>query len=70
MTQTGHSLNDPLTARALAEVAHGARLTLGDAARARIGAAHDLVKAIVARGIPAYGINTGVGALFDRPVEP
>jgi len=70
VTQTGHSLNDPLTARALAEVAHGARLTLGDRARERIGAAHDLVKAIVARGIPAYGINTGVGALFDRPVEP
>ena len=48
----------------------GAPLALGQAARARIAAAHELVRAIVAQGVPAYGINTGVGALVDRAVEP
>jgi histidine ammonia-lyase len=64
------SLERPLDAAALAAVAEGAGLTLGLAARDRIDAAHRIVLAIVTRGIPAYGVNTGVGALFDRPVEP
>jgi histidine ammonia-lyase len=64
------SLDRPLDAAALAAVAHGAPLIMGDIARDRIAAAHDLVRAIVARGVPAYGVNTGVGALFDRVVEP
>jgi len=64
------TLDQPLDASALSAVAHGAPLSLGDAARDRIAAAHDLVRAIVAQGEPAYGVNTGVGALFDRAVEP
>ena len=70
MTHLPHSLDRPLDAAALAAVAGWAQLTLGESARARIAAAHALVRAIVAGGVPAYGINTGVGALFDRAVEP
>lgn len=64
------TLDESLDAASLATVARGAPLVLGEMARGRIAAAHALVAAIVARGIPAYGINTGVGALFDRAVEP
>lgn len=70
MTPVTFTLDRPLEASALAAVAFGAPLLLGDPARDRIAAAHDLVRAIVARGEPAYGVNTGVGALFDRAVEP
>lgn len=70
MTSTPITLDHPLDAHTLSAIATGASVTLGEAARARIAAAHELVQAIVARGIPAYGINTGVGALFDRTVEP
>ena len=70
MTPLPASLDRPLDARTLAEVALGARLVLGEAARNRIAAARDLVRAIVAQGVAAYGINTGVGALVDRAVEP
>jgi histidine ammonia-lyase len=64
------TLDCPLDGARLAEVARGAPLVLGDAARARIAAAHDLVRAIVAQGVPTYGLNTGVGALVDRVIEP
>jgi histidine ammonia-lyase len=64
------TLDLPLETTALAAVADGAPLALGDTARRRVAAAHDLVRAIVASGVPAYGVNTGVGALFDRTVEP
>lgn len=70
MTPQTFTLDHSLNAAALAAVAHGAPLSLGDAARARIAAAHGLVRAVVARGVPAYGVNTGVGLLFDRAVEP
>lgn len=64
------TLDQPLDCTRLAAVARGAPLHLGDAAAMRIAAAHDLVRAIVAQGVPAYGINTGVGALVDRAVPP
>ena len=70
MTPTLHTLDHPLNAATLAAVANGAPLVLGEAARARIAAAHELVRAIVAQAVPAYGINTGVGALVDCAVEP
>jgi histidine ammonia-lyase len=47
------------------EVAEGAALALSDAARARIRAARTLVDSIVSKGVRAYGVNTGVGALCD-----
>ena len=70
MTTPPFTLDRPLDAATLALVAKGAPLHLGEAARARITASRALVEAIVARGVPAYGVNTGVGALFDRAVEP
>ena len=51
--------------RQVAEVAAGAPLVLSDQALARIRAAHVLVESIVAQGVRAYGVNTGVGALCD-----
>ena len=70
MTHIALDLDQSLDSAGLAAVAEGAPLALGQAARARIAAAHELVRAIVAQGVPAYGINTGVGALVDRAVEP
>jgi histidine ammonia-lyase len=46
-------------------VAEGAPLALSDAAQARIRAARTLVESIVFKGVRAYGVNTGVGALCD-----
>ena len=47
------------------EVAEGAALALSVGARARIHAARTLVESIVSKGVRAYGVNTGVGALCD-----
>jgi histidine ammonia-lyase len=49
----------------IGEVAAGAELALSAEARARIAAARTLVEAIVLKGLRAYGVNTGVGALCD-----
>jgi histidine ammonia-lyase len=50
------------------EIAHGGQLALSDAAQARIRAARILVESIVSKGVRAYGVNTGVGALCDMVV--
>ncbi len=63
-------IDQPLSWRQVAGVAEGARLALSPAAEERIRAARALVESIVARGIRAYGVNTGVGALCDVIVEP
>jgi histidine ammonia-lyase len=55
--------------RDVAAVAEGARLLLGEAAKRRITEARAIVEAIVDRGIRAYGVNTGVGALCDVVVD-
>ncbi|WP_144137586.1 histidine ammonia-lyase [Paraburkholderia sp. BCC1884] len=60
----------PLDWAQVAAVAAGEPLELSADARARIVAAHVLVEQIVARGIRAYGVNTGVGALCDVIVSP
>ncbi|CAG9246842.1 Histidine ammonia-lyase [Burkholderia diffusa] len=60
----------PLDWRQVAAVAAGEPLALTDDARARVVAARELVDEIVARGIRAYGVNTGVGALCDVIVSP
>ncbi len=64
------TIDEPLTWRDIADVADGANLDLAEAARRRVASAHDIVRAIVARGLRAYGINTGVGALCDQIVGP
>jgi histidine ammonia-lyase len=58
-------IDRPLTWRQVADVAAGAQLAVADAARDRVRAAHALVESIVAQGVRAYGVNTGVGALCD-----
>ena len=58
-------LDRTLSWRQVADVAAGGRLALSEAAQARIRAAHALVESIVRKGVRAYGVNTGVGALCD-----
>ena len=58
-------LDRPLTWRQIAAVAEGEPLALSEAAQARILAARALVESIVRKGVRAYGVNTGVGALCD-----
>lgn len=62
--------DQPLTWRQVAAIAEGAPCRLSDASRERIRAARGLVDSIVAQGIRAYGVNTGVGALCNIVVEP
>jgi histidine ammonia-lyase len=59
-------LDRPLRWFEVAAIASGAAvLELSAAAKARIEAANAIVKTVVERGIRAYGVNTGVGALAD-----
>ncbi len=67
---TSVSIHEPLSWRQVAAVAEGASLALSEHAEQRVRAARRLVESIVAKGIRAYGINTGVGALCDVIVEP
>jgi len=68
---TGGIIRDePLSWRGVAAVAEGAALSLSDASLRRVADARGLVESIVAKGIRAYGINTGVGGLSDVVVEP
>jgi histidine ammonia-lyase len=68
---TGGIIRDePLSWREVAAVADGAALSLSDASLRRIADARGLVESIVEKGIRAYGVNTGVGALCDVVVEP
>jgi histidine ammonia-lyase len=62
-------LDRPLSWRQLTEVADGAPLALSPDAQERIRAARTLVDAIVRKGVRAYGVNTGVGALCDVVVN-
>jgi histidine ammonia-lyase len=60
----------PLDWVQVAAIAAGEPLELSADARSRIAAARVLVEQIVERGIRAYGVNTGVGALCDVIVSP
>lgn len=62
-------LDAPLSWRDIAAVANGAGLELSPAARTRIATARAIVEALVEKGIKAYGVNTGVGALSDVVVD-
>ncbi|HEY2633083.1 MAG TPA: histidine ammonia-lyase [Steroidobacteraceae bacterium] len=62
-------LDGSLSWRQVGDVAEGAPLALSDAAQQRIRAARILVESIVRKGIRAYGVNTGVGALCDVVVN-
>jgi len=66
---SGVVLERALTWRQVASIAEGATLVLAEPTRERIRAARLLVESIVAQGIRAYGVNTGVGALSDVLVD-
>src|SRR5882757_4463153 len=60
------TLDQPLRWFEVAEIASRATaFELSAAAEARIEAANAIVRSVVERGIRAYGVNTGVGALAD-----
>lgn len=63
-------LERPLSWRQIGAVSEGCALELSSEARSRIQAARRLVEAIVSKGLRAYGVNTGVGALCDTIVPP
>lgn len=63
-------LDQPLSWRQVAAIAEGAPLTLSESARQRVLTARAIVESIVDKGVRAYGVNTGVGALCDVIVEP
>src|ERR1700722_18811393 len=62
-------LDGPLTFRQIGEIAEGAPLALSHHAVERIRAARGLVESIVLKGVRAYGVTTGVGALCDVVVS-
>ena len=62
-------LDRSLSWRQVTDGAAGAPLALSDDAQQRIRAARTLVESIVRKGIRAYGVNTGVGALCDVVVD-
>lgn len=65
LTSTAIVRNATLTWRDVAAIAAGANLQLSGPSRSGIVAAETLVRAIVDKGIRAYGISTGIGALCD-----
>jgi histidine ammonia-lyase len=60
--------DQPLRWHDIAKVARGAHLELSQKANDRVAYARALVEAIIARGTPVYGVNTGVGALVNHAV--
>jgi len=62
-------LDGSLSWRQVSDVAAGAPLVLSHGAQDRIRAARLLVEAVVRKGVRAYGVNTGVGALCDVVVD-
>jgi histidine ammonia-lyase len=62
-------LDGPATWREIVAIAWGAAPVLSAKARARLHSGRALLDEIVRRNIPAYGINTGIGALCDTVVD-
>ena len=56
--------------RDIARVGDGEKLELAPAAWDRIAYANRIVGSLVEKGIRAYGVNTGVGALASQVVAP
>ena len=64
------TLNGSLDADAVAAVARGAGIELGDSALAAVAANRAVLEEIIAAGTPLYGITTGFGALVSERVAP
>jgi histidine ammonia-lyase len=69
MTPHNIVLDDSLTWREISAIAQGAALEIAPAATDRIATGRLIVDALVSRGVRAYGITTGVGALADTVVD-
>ncbi|NUP54939.1 MAG: histidine ammonia-lyase, partial [Gemmatimonadaceae bacterium] len=59
-----------LTLDDVVSVAHGARVELAPAARARMERAYDVVASIVSSNAVVYGVTTGFGKLSDVVIPP
>jgi histidine ammonia-lyase len=64
----GHSLTLEVVA-GVARAADSRRVELDPVARRRMEQSHQWVQALIARGDPVYGLNTGFGVFADRPVS-
>ena len=62
-------LDGPATWREIVAIAQGAAPVLSPKAKERLNAGRALLDEIVRRKMPAYGINTGIGALCDTVVD-
>ena len=60
-----HDHGTPLTIEDLLAVARGARIELGDDARATIVASRAVIDRMLEGDEPVYGLNTGVGHMKD-----
>jgi histidine ammonia-lyase len=69
MTLHNVVLDTGLTWHDVSAIAHGAPLEIARAPAKRITNGRLIVDALVSRGIRAYGITTGVGALADNVVD-
>src|SRR4029077_4036531 len=58
------------TLAAVARVAAGERLALGEGVQARCEASQRQLPALASAGRVVYGLNTGCGPLCERPVPP
>jgi histidine ammonia-lyase len=63
------TIDETLSWRDVAEVASGGNLQMSAAAWHRIEEARHIVESLVEKGVRAYGITTGVGALSDVLVD-
>ena len=61
--------NSTLTHAEIARIAEGESLNLAPSVWEGLALARSIVDSVVAGGTPAYGINTGVGALVDTAVD-
>lgn len=66
------NLGEDLSAETLAAIARGeeVKLIFGRDAQQRVKKARATVDAIVKKGAPVYGVNTGFGALAKEQISP
>jgi histidine ammonia-lyase len=64
------NLDTTLTWEDVAAIARGASLEISEPARTRLTNANLIVRALIERNIPVYGVTTGVGGLADVIIPP
>ncbi|MGH2590123.1 MAG: histidine ammonia-lyase, partial [Actinomycetota bacterium] len=63
-------VGEPLSLDDVVAVASGAAVELGASATRRVGAARDVVEAVVNSSATVYGVTTGFGSLANVRIEP